>query len=89
LNSVSSNIEVNPMVVVYLKNGEKAPMPDANYVKLESMGENASAQVLRCFFGNTEVGHFRWEEVAGYTVSSVRVPNMGSPDAWSARIEAQ
>ena len=77
------------MVVVYLKNGEKAPMPDANYVKLESNGEGASMPVLRCFFGNTEVGVFRWDEVAGYTVSSVRVPNMGSPDAWAARLESQ
>ena len=75
------------MVVVYLKNGEKAPMPDANYVKLESTGENASTSVLRCFFGNTEVGVFRWDEVAGYTVSSVRVPNMGTSDAWAARME--
>jgi len=76
------------MVVVYLKNGEKAPMPDANYVKLESSGESVSTQVLRCFYGNTEVGHFRWEEVAGYTVSSVGVPNLGSVDAWTARMEA-
>ena len=77
------------MVVVYLKNGEKAPMPDANYVKLESMGEGTTAPVLRCFFGNTEVGVFRWDEVAGYTVSSVRVPNLGTPDAWAARMESQ
>jgi hypothetical protein len=75
------------MVVVYLKNGEKAPMPDANYVKIEASGETPATRVLRCFYGNTEVGHFRWEEVAGYTVSSVRVPNMGSPDAWAARME--
>ncbi len=77
------------MVVVYLKNGEKAPIPDANYVKLESTSENASSQVLRCFFGNLEVGHFRWEEVAGYTISSVRAPNLGTNDAWAARLEGQ
>jgi hypothetical protein len=77
------------MVVVYLKNGEKAPMPDANYVKLESAGEGTAAQVLRCFFGNTEVGNFRWDEVAGYTVDTVRVPNVGSIDAWTARMEAE
>jgi hypothetical protein len=79
------------MVVVYLKNGEKAPMPDANYVKLESVVEGATTQVLRCFFGNAEVGHFKWEEVAGYTVSSVRAPNLpgGSYDAWNQRMEGE
>ncbi len=75
------------MVVVYLKNGEKAPIPDANYVRLESAGENTSSQVLRCFFGNNEVGYFRWDEVAGYTVTSLRNPNLGSNDAWAARLE--
>lgn len=77
------------MVVVYLKNGEKAPIPDANYVKLEATGEGVSAQVLRCFFGNSEVGYFRWEEVAGYTVNSVQLPNLGNNDAWAARLESQ
>ena len=77
------------MVVVYLKNGEKAPMPDANYVKVEAAPEGATGQVLRCFFGNTEVGYFRWEEVAGYTVSSVRVLNQASADAWLSRAETQ
>ena len=76
------------MVVVYLKNGEKAPIPDANYVKVEGAEENASRFVLRCFFGNAEVGHFRWEEVAGYTVSASHGINV-SNDAWAARIEAQ
>ena len=75
------------MVVVYLKNGEKAPMPDANYVKVEAAGDGVPGQVLRCFYGNTEVGHFRWEEVAGYTISSVRLPNTASMDAWAARME--
>jgi hypothetical protein len=77
------------MVVVYLKNGEKAPIPDANYVKLEGAGEGAPGQVLRCFFGNTEVGYFRWDEVAGYTLSSLRVTNQGAPDAWLSRTETQ
>ena len=76
------------MVVVYLKNGEKAPMPDANYVKLEGAGEAVSGSVLRCFFGNTEVGVFRWDEVAGYTVSSLRVVSVGSNDAWESRMES-
>ena len=75
------------MVTVYLKNGEKAPMPDADYVKIESAGEGSIAHVLRCFHGNTEVGYFRWDEVAGYTVSSFRAASMGSADAWTARME--
>jgi hypothetical protein len=77
------------MVVVYLKNGEKAPIPDANYVKVEGAEEDASSLVLRCYFGNTEVGHFRWEEVAGYTVSNLRVPDVATNDAWAARMESQ
>jgi hypothetical protein len=76
------------MVVVYLKNGEKAPIPDANYVKVEA-AEGGSGQVLRCFFGNSEVGYFRWDEVAGYTISNVRVMNPATADAWAARLEAQ
>ena len=77
------------MVVVYLKNGEKAPIPDADYVKVESAGEGLSSQVLRCFVGSNEVGHFRWEEVAGYTVNNLRLSSLGSPDAWAARLEQQ
>lgn len=75
------------MVVVYLKNGEKAPMPDANYVRIEGAGDSTTAQVLRCFFGNAEVGYFRWEEVAGYTVSKLRAMDAGSNDAWTARLQ--
>jgi len=77
------------MVVVYLKNGEKAPIPDAGYVKLEAVGGSGSNQALRCFSGNTEVGHFRWAEVAGYTISNLRSSSPGSMDAWTARLEAQ
>jgi hypothetical protein len=77
------------MIVVYLKNGEKAPIPDANYVRLEAGGDNASTQVLRCFFGNTELGFFRWEEVAGYTISKLRATSAGSNDAWTSRLESQ
>ena len=77
------------MVVVFLKNGEKAPIPDANYVKLEAAGEGVPGQVLRCFFGNSEVGYFRWDEVAGYTISNARAMNPVTADAWAARIEAQ
>jgi hypothetical protein len=78
-----------PMVVVYLKNGEKAPIMDANYVRIEGAEESPSSLVLRCFFGDAEVGHFRWEEVAGYTISKLQLPNLGSNDAWTARLEAQ
>jgi hypothetical protein len=72
------------MIVVYLKNGEKAPMPDADDVKLEA-GVSPQALMLRCFFGGREVGQFKWEEVAGYTIS-VLVPADLSParayEAW-------
>ncbi len=78
------------MVVVYLKNGEKAPLPDANYVKVEAAGDASDAeQMLRCFWGNTEVGMFKWSEVAGYTVSSVHAPDapFASNDAWNQRLQ--
>ena len=76
------------MVVVFLKNGEKAPMPDAGYVKVEGNGVGA---LLRCFFGNNEVGVFKWEEVAGYTISVLSSSDYspsGSNDAWHARLNA-
>ena len=50
------------MAVVFLKNGEKAPRPDANDVKLEAGVDGKS--MLRCFFGSSEVGVFKWDEVA-------------------------
>jgi hypothetical protein len=46
------------MVVVYLRNGEKAPLPDANYVKIEPVGEML---MLRCLYGGQEVGQFKWD----------------------------
>ena len=76
------------MVVVYLKNGEKAPMADANYVRLESTAETGMT-MLRCFFGSSEVGQFKWDEVAGYAVEVVRIsdsPPVGSLDAWKDRM---
>ena len=76
------------MVVVYLKNGEKAPMADANYVRLESTSETGML-MLRGFFGNTEVGQFKWDEVAGYAVEVIRLSDPpGSMDAWNARLQA-
>jgi hypothetical protein len=77
-----------PVVVVYLKNGEKAPMADANFVRLESTAETGMT-MLRCFFGNHEVGQFKWDEVAGYAVEVVRIsdsPSAGSFDAWRDRM---
>jgi hypothetical protein len=76
------------VVVVYLKNGEKAPMPDANYVRLESTTETGML-MLRCYFGNSEVGQFKWDEVAGYAVDAVRLSEQpGSMEAWNARLQA-
>ena len=77
------------MVVVYLKNGEKAPMADANYVRLETTPETGMT-MLRCFFGNNEVGQFKWDEVAGYAVEVVRLsetPPGSSLDAWNKRLQ--
>ena len=76
------------MVVVYLKNGEKAPMPDANYVRLESTAE-AACVMLRCFFGSSEVGQFKWDEVAGYVIEAVRLPEGpgASLEAWQERLQ--
>ena len=76
------------LVVVYLKNGEKAPMADAKYVRLEATSET-DALMLRCYFGNSEVGQFKWDEVAGYAVEVVRLGEApGSLDAWNARLQA-
>ena len=77
------------MVVVYLRNGEKAPMPDANYVKVDAAPEDGGESMLRCYFGNAEVGLFKWAEVAGYTVEAVRVPDapLGTYEAWTKRIQ--
>ena len=75
------------MVVVYLKNGEKAPMVDANFVRLESTTDTGM-MMLRCFFGNNEVGQFKWDEVAGYAIDVVRLNEpTGSMDAWNARLQ--
>lgn len=77
------------MVVVYLRNGEKAPLPDANYVKVEAAAEGVAEPMLRCFFGSAEVGLFKWSEVAGYTVEAMRVPDagLGTYEAWTKRIQ--
>jgi hypothetical protein len=75
------------MVVVYLKNGEKAPMPDANYVKLEAMPDGRGL-VLRILEGGQEAGQFKWDEVAGYTIDLPQAPGLSSPqsyEAWGVR----
>jgi hypothetical protein len=79
------------MVVVFLKNGEKAPMPDAAYVKVEAAA--AGGQTLRCFWGDQEVGVFKWDEVAGYTIAAVSSHDSSSAapslDAWQARLNPE
>jgi hypothetical protein len=73
------------MVVVYLKNGEKAPLPDANYVRIDEAMEKAGAPMLRCFFGDHEVGVFRWDEVAGYSMDApLSQPGASSREAYEA-----
>ena len=75
------------MVVVYLRNGGKAPLPDANYVKIEPVGEML---MLRCLYGGQEVGQFKWDEVAGYSMAATSARSDLSPassyDAWSDRL---
>lgn len=77
------------MVVVYLKNGEKAPMADANDVRLESTAETGML-MLRCFFGSNEVGQFKWDEVAGYVLEVVRLSDAPatSYEPWNNRMQA-
>jgi hypothetical protein len=58
------------MVIVYLKNGEKAPLPDANEVRISSGVDKEGEAMLRCYFGNHEVGVFRWGDVAGYSMDA-------------------
>ncbi len=77
------------MVVVYFKNGEKAPMPDARFVRLDDSAETDMV-MLRCLFGDQEVGQFKWDEVAGYTISASRSGEGSAPSsyqAWSRHIE--
>ena len=79
------------MVIVYFKSGEKAPMPDANYVKVELATDGSGIMMLRCYFGQSEVGVFKWDEVAGYTVSAVSSADLSPAHAyaaWGQRIEA-
>ena len=71
------------MVTVYLKNGEKAPMPDATHVKLEP-APTAAGDTLRCFFNDREVGAFKWDEVAGYTISVLDLPDVSPTSAYQA-----
>lgn len=77
------------MVIVYLKNGEKAPLPDATYVRLEHM-DDSRGLVLRCLFGDQEVGQFKWDEVAGYSIAARATASMSVDgfDAWSRRVSA-
>ena len=75
------------MVIVYLKNGEKAPLPDANHVKVSGAADDkAGVAMLRCSFGDHEVGVFRWEEVAGYSMDAPMSQNGASTrrayEAW-------
>ena len=73
------------MVVVYLKNGEKAPIPDANYVKLEAVGDGRGL-ILRVLEGGQEAGQFKWEEVAGYTIDVPQGQSGAAAyEAWGAR----
>jgi hypothetical protein len=74
--------DLEEMIVVYLKNGEKAPLPDANHVRLEN-GSDARGLVLRCMFGQQEVGQFKWEDVAGYSIAARRL-GPGQPEGYEA-----
>jgi hypothetical protein len=71
------------VVVVYLKNGEKAPMPDADFVKLEAFADSRGL-MLRCLFGSQEVGQFKWDDVAGYTVAATPSVGVSPGEAYEA-----
>ena len=78
------------MVIVYLKNGEKAPLPDATEVRVsENSVDKSGAAMLRCYFGEHEVGVFRWDEVAGYSIDAPMSLHDGSTktayEAWGVR----
>jgi hypothetical protein len=78
------------MVIVYLKNGEKAPLPDATEVRVvDSADDKRGVAMLRCYFGDHEVGVFRWEEVAGYSIDAPMSLNEASSkagyEAWGVR----
>ena len=71
------------MVVVYLKNGEKAPLPDANYVRVEAAAQGGGT-VLRCLYGDQEVGVFKWDEVAGYSIAVLPAADISPASAYDA-----
>jgi len=77
------------VVIVYLKNGEKAPLPDANFVKLDAGAEAGAVKMLRCFFGDHEVGVFKWDDVSGYSVDAPHSLQQPSTEdayrAWGVR----
>ena len=68
-------------MLVYLKNGEKAPVADANFVKLDA---GQSPALLRCLFCDREVALFKWDEVAGYTISVLAVEDASPASAYRA-----
>jgi hypothetical protein len=76
------------MIIVYLKNGEKAPLPDASEVRLAAADQGGVA-LLRCYFGDHEVGVFRWDDVAGYSIDAPMSLNEASTkagyEAWGVR----
>lgn len=64
-------------------------MPDANYVRLEHLDDNRGL-VLRCLFGDQEVGQFKWDEVAGYSIAARQPIPIAADgfDAWARRVTA-
>lgn len=73
------------MVVIFLKNGEKAALPDANYVKVEAMADGRGT-IVRVLEGPQEVGQFKWDEVAGYTIDvPAEVSTQPQFEAWGVR----
>jgi hypothetical protein len=78
------------MVIVYLKNGEKAPLPDANEVRLSTAADKVAETMLRVYFGDHEVGVFRWDDVAGYSIDAPYSQTQGTSsrsayEAWGIR----
>jgi hypothetical protein len=72
------------MVIVYLQNGEKAPLPDANYVKLDTAADAGAVKMLHVFFGDHEVGLFKWDSVSGYSIDAPFSERPSTAEAYKA-----
>ena len=73
------------MVTIYLQDGSRAEAPEAVRVELvkdqDYPGAGATAMLACLTDAGERVGYFKWEAVAGYTISPARRPSPAVPAA--------